>query len=181
MMPARLLSVIGLLAVLASGVSPSVASADSRDYRLHVQGHLGCGRSFVDLDIPWESGGGTPFDFTADAVDDPGLKRLLEAWTTLQRMPEGSKVTIEGRSQSIRASKSGGYLVLEPRHRDDRDDHHSRIKIPDYIVEAILDHDGQLTDRDIERLVRERGKVTLVKVNSDVGGGTVWLDRRRSD
>ena len=66
--------------------------------------------------------------------------------------------------------------VLEPRHPD-RDDHHSRIKIPDYIVNAILDHDGRLTDRDLERLVRERGRVTLVKINSDQGGASVWMER----
>ena len=85
-------------------------------------------------------------------------------------------MTIETRSETIRAWRQAGQLVLEPRP-DSGDDHHSRIKIPDYIVNTILDHDGRLTDRDLERLVRERGRVTLVKVNSDAGGVTVWMDR----
>jgi len=172
----RFLSVAALVAAL--GVGPPTAGADSSPYRLHVQGHLGSGRAAIDLDVPWESGkAGSPFNFTEGAFDDMTLERLRWAWSALQRVPEGRAVTIATRSESIRASRWAGYLVLEPL----REDHHSRIKIPDYIIEAILDNDGRLTDRDLERLVRERGKVTLVKVNSDEGGATVWMDRARSD
>lgn len=95
-------------------------------------------------------------------------------------MPEGRTVTIETRTESIRASRWAGYLVLEPQPRDGRDDHNARIEIPDYIVRTIVNSDGRLTDRDLERLVRERGKVTLVKVKSDVGGVAVWMDRSQS-
>src|SRR6266487_2956658 len=168
---------VGVLAALGSGVGPSTARAESSPFRLHVQGHMGSGGA-LDIDVPWDSDKRrSPFNFTADACDDISLERLRWAWAALRKAPEGRTVTIETRSESIRASRGGGYLVLEPRHRDGQDDHHSRVKIPDYIVNAILDHDGRLTDRDLERLVRERGKVTLVKVNSDVGGVSVWMDR----
>ena len=172
---------LGVLVVSGSGVGPLAAGAESSAFRLHVRGHSGSGGSLVNIDVPWDSDkAGSPFNFTAEACDDIALERLRWAWAALRRVPEGRWVTIENRSESIRASRWAGYLVLEPQ-RHDRDGHHSRIKIPDYIVETVLDHDGRLAGRDLERLVRERGKVTLVKVNSDVGGVTVWLDRSGDD
>jgi hypothetical protein len=176
MLRVRSFLALGILAVLGSGVGPSTAGAEPSAFRLHVQGHSGTG-SVVNIDVPWDSGkAGSPFNFTAEACDDIAPERLRWAWAALQRAPEGRRVTIETRDESILASRWAGYLVLEPQ-RDNRNEHHSRIKIPDYIVDTILDHDGRLAGRDIERLVRERGKVTLVKVNSDLGGVTVWLDR----
>ena len=181
MVRASLFLVVGILAVFGSGVGPSAALAKSHPFRLHVQGHSPSGGSVVNINVPWDSDkAGSPFNFTADACDDVTLERLRWAWAALQSVPEGRKVTIQTDSESIRASRWAGYLVLEPR-RDDRDNHHSRIKIPDYIVNTILDQDGRLTNRDIERLVHEHGKVTLVKVSSDVGGVTVWMDRAEDD
>jgi len=69
--------------------------------------------------------------------------------------------------------------VLEPQHN--QDDHHSRIKIPDYIVNTMVDHDGRISQRDIERLASERGKVTLVKVSSDQGDLSVWVGAATKD
>jgi len=177
---ARFLVAVGVLATIACLAGTPPASADPSPYRLHVQGHLGSGLKAIDIEVPWDSDhGGSPFDFTADASDDIDLARLRWAWTALQKLPEGRTLTFDTGSETIRASRRDGYLVLEPR-RPDRADHHSRIKIPDYIVNAILDNDGRLTDRDIEQLVRERGRITLVKINSDMGGGSVWLERASS-
>jgi len=177
---ARLLLLVGALAVIGFTIAPSRSDAGGSPYRLHVQGRLGCGLKAVEIEVPWDSDhGGSPFDFTADASDDIDLARLRWAWAALQKLPQGRTLTFDTGSETIRASRRDGYLVLEPR-RPDRDDHHSRIKIPDYIVNAILDHDGRLTDRDIEELVRERGRITLVKINSDMGGGSVWLERATS-
>ena len=176
MMRARFQLVLGVLVVLGAVTGSTIAGASPHSYRLHVQGRLSSGAPSLDIDVPWDSNhGGTPFDFTGDACHDLALGRLRWAWATLQRMPEGRTVTIDTGSETIRAWRQAGHLVLEPRH-DTRDDHHSRIKIPDYIVNTILEHDGRLTHRDIERLARERGRITLVKVNSDVGGVTVWMD-----
>ncbi len=172
---ARLLLAVGVLALAGFSSGPARAGADTSPYRLHVQGHLGCGTNVVDIDVPWDSEK-SPFDFTAEAGADIALDRLRWAWAILRKVPEGQTMTIDTGSETVRASRRDGYLVLEPRHLD-RDDHHSRIKIPDYIVNAILEHDGRLTDRDLERLVRERGRVTLVKINSDAGGGSVWMER----
>ena len=169
---------VGLLAALASGLGPSTAHAKSAALRLHVQGHLGSSASAIDVDVPWDSDQRrSPLDFTGEACDEVALVRLRSAWSELRKAPVGRTVTIDTESESIRASRWGGHLVLEPLHHDGQDDHHTRIKIPDYIVNAILDHDGRLTDHDIERLVSEHGKVTLVKVSSDLGGVSVWVDR----
>src|SRR5262249_43547975 len=116
------------------------------------------------------------FNFTEDDCHDMDLERLRGAWTVLQRVPEGRVVTIDNGSETIRAYRSMGELVLEP-HRESGNDHHSRIKIPDYIVNAFLDDDGRLPDDDIRRLAKDHGKITLVKVNSDLGGVTVWMNQ----
>ena len=180
MIHARYLLVFGFVAALGSGMSPLAAHADSRAFRLHIQGHMGSGASAVDIDVPWDSDKHeSPFDFTGSDCNGVNYERLRWAWARLKKLPEGRTVTIETDSEDILASRSGGYLLLEPLRHDDKDDHHTRVKVPDYIVTGILDHDGKLTNRDIERLVHDRGKVTLVKINSDVGGLSVWIDRSK--
>jgi hypothetical protein len=180
MIRASLSVAVGLLTILALSAGNAMAAADSGVLRLHVEGYSGSGKPALNLDLPWKPDESkSPFDFTGNACDDIGLERLREAWSSLQRLPEGRTVTIETRSESIRASRSAGYLVLMPSYRDDRDDHHSRMAIPDYIVNAILDHDGELSNRDVGRLLQERGKITLVKMKSDAGNMTVWIDHSK--
>jgi len=180
---ARFFFAVAILMAVGAGMMPPGATADSHPYRLHVQGRLGSAHSSaVDIDVPWDSDKkGSPFDFTADACDDLQLEALRSTWTTLKKSPEGRTVRIENKSETMLASRSAGFLVLEPLPAEDKDDHHTRVKIPDYIVNTIIDNDGRLTDRDIERLLHERGKVTLVKINSDQGGLSVWIDRAGKD
>ncbi len=166
-----------VLAVLGSG-GGSAAARES--YLLHVQSHQRSGGRAVDIQVPWNARkAGTPFQFTKDSCDDVSLERLRAAWTALMAAPEGRRVTIETRSESIKAWRHRGYLMLEPRDRGRADAHPSRIAIPGYIVNTILDHDGRLTPAEVARLARERGKVTLVAVDSEEGGVTVWIDRDR--
>ena len=172
---------VGFLTMLAFGPGPSVAAARSDDLRLHVEGYSGSGASVLNLALPWDSNEKkSPFDFTENECEALSIERMRWAWSALRDQPEGRTVTIETHSGSILASKRGGYLVLVP-HQRDRDDHHSRVAIPDYIVNAVLEHDGRLSNQDVGRLVRERGKITLVKMNSDVGSMKVWLDRSEED
>lgn len=176
----RLLVALGFVAILACGPGRATAASDFASLRLHIEGNSDSGDPVLNLDIPWNPDESkSPFDFTKGACQDIGLDRLREAWTALQKMPDGGTVTIETRSESVRASRRGGYLVLMPSYRDDRDNHHARMAIPDYIVNAVLDHDGLLTNSDVGRLVREHGKITLVKMNSDVGNMMVWIDRNK--
>jgi len=173
---------VGLVTILAMGAGGAVAAADTGALRLHVQGNTSSGKPAVDIELPWSPNvSKSPFDFNGNACEDIGLDRLRETWSALQRLPEGQTVTIETRSESIRASRRAGYLVFMPSYRDDRDNHHSRVAIPEYIVTAILDHDGELSGRDVGRLVRERGKITLVKINSDAGNLMVWIDRDKRE
>jgi len=179
MVRARFLLAVGVTALLGAGLGSSVASAGHRSCRLHVEGHLASGSRMLDIDVPWDSNkGGSPFNFT-DSCNDIAFGRLARAWTKLQSMPDGRTVTIDSPTETILAWRQAGYLVLEPQHN--QDDHHSRIKIPDYIVNTIVDHDGRLTQRDIERLVSERNKVTLVKVSSDQGDLSVWVGSTTKD
>lgn len=180
MIRSRSFALTCVLAASCAGLAPASAHAGRPTYLLHVQGRLGESSKLLDLAVPWKpSKGGSPFDFTADVSGDVGLDRLRRAWGALQRLPEGQAVTIETSSETVSAWRRGGYLVLEPHRREGTDVAH--VKIPDYIVTTILAHDGRLTDEDIDQLVRERGKVTLVKVNSEKGGLSVWVDRSTDD
>jgi hypothetical protein len=180
MMRSRSLVLTLALAASCAGLSPAMAHATRHGYLLHIQGRLGEGSRVLDLAVPWKtSKGGSPFDFTADVADDVGLDRLRKAWGALERLPQGQVVTIETHSETVSAWRRGGYLVLEPHRREGTDVSH--VKIPDYNVTTILAHDGRLTDEDIDHLVRERGKVTLVKVNSEKGDLSVWIDRSTDD
>ena len=172
-----------LTCVLAAGCAGLVANpahAGRPAYLLHIQGRFGAGSHSLDLAVPWKtSKGGSPFDFTADVSDNVGLDRLRRAWSTLQHLPEGRDVAIETSSETVRAWRRGGYLVLEPHRRDESEV--CRVKIPEYIVTTILAHEGRLTDEDIDHLMHERGKVTIVKVNSEKGELSVWVDRSTAD
>jgi hypothetical protein len=166
------------LALATSGavVLAEAAAAGRAAYQVHIQGRIGEGSKVLDVTVPWTPDkGGSPFDFTTDVSDDLALERLRKAWNTLQHLPPGTEVTIESDSETLRASRRGGYLVLEP-HPDEQSDN-TRIKIPDYIVNTILTRNGRLTDEDIARLVRDRGKVTLVKLVSAKGALDVWVGR----
>jgi hypothetical protein len=168
-------------AALGLGFAAAPSAAGTHRHQLHIEGALGSGEHALGLVVPWESGhGGSPFDFTGD-VDhgDLGVERLRRAWTALQHLPEGQAVTIETRSEPIRATREGGYLVLEPHPGEDLD--RSRIKIPDYIVNAVIAHDGRLTNDDINGLLETRGTVTLVKIKSRKGDLSVWIDRAKDD
>jgi hypothetical protein len=180
MMRSRFLALTCAVAIGCAGPVLASAHAARGGYLLHVQGRLGESGHALDLAVPWStSKGGSPFDFTTDVSDDVALDRLRKAWAVLERAPEGQVVQIETHSETMKAWRRGGYLVLEPHRREDSDVSH--VKIPDYIVNSILAHDGRLSDEDIERLVRDRGKVTLVKISSEKGDLSVWIDRSTSD
>lgn len=180
MIRARTFLLTGVLLACCAGFGPPPAHAGRPTYLLHIQGGLGGHGKLLDIAVPWKvSKGGSPFDFTTDVSDDVGLDHLRRTWSALQHVPEGKAVTIETSSESISAWRRGGYLVLEPQRDEDHDV--SRVKIPDYIVTTILAHDGRLTDEDIDHLVREHGKVTIVKVASEKGELSVWVDRPGGD
>ncbi len=181
MRPCRRLTLPALaLVALSTFAFPSVSSAAGRsDYTLHVRAENGDARG-IDLSLPWKSShGGSPFDFTASSGDEITIAKLRFAWAALHQIPEGQPVTITTRGDKMKATRLAGYLVLEPqppaRH------HRTRIKIPDYIVDAVLAHDGRLTDEDLDHLLTDRGKITLVKVNSSEGGVNVWIGRTSDD
>jgi len=167
---------VTLLVACCAGLLPAAAQAGRSRYLLHIQGRLGEHAHLLDLAIPWKPDkGGSPFDFTTDVSDAVTLDRLRKTWSALQRVPEGTEVEVQTSSEKLSAWKRGGYLVLEP-HRAEGGGL-TRVKIPDYIVNTILAHDGRLTDEDIDHLARERGKVTIVRVISEKGELSVWVDK----
>jgi hypothetical protein len=166
-----------VLALVAAAFALTAhAAAAPAHYLLHLRIAAGEHDHLVDLAVPWErEHGGSPFDFTDSGKDKVGVERLRAAWTALHRLPEGQSVTINEDGDLTRASRRGGYLVLEPKDRDNDGD--ARIRIPDGIVEALLRRDGRLDDADIEALLERHGKVTLVSIVSRKGGVDVWIER----
>ena len=154
MIRARELLVFSTLAAFGCGMSPLVSHADSRGFRLHVQGHMGASASAIDIDMPWDSAKkSSPFDFTADACDGIKLDRMRSTWAALQKGPEGRTVEINTDSEKILASRSGGYLVLEP-IKEDGDDHHTRVKIHD----PIFRHSFALIDATLAQSIGARSR-----------------------
>ncbi len=178
----RLFLPLAALAATVAACAPSAAWAGRHhsDYTLHVRAEDANGHG-VNLSVPWKSShGGSPFDFTAKATgDDVDTAKLRWAWATLKQLPEGQPVVITTKHDKIKATRRAGFLVLEPQPAAAHD--RARIKIPDYIIEATLAHDGRLTDEDLNDLVVARGKINLVKVTSDDGGVNVWIGRTSED
>lgn len=174
---------VAVLAVLTAGalsINVSPAAARHAAYTLHVRAESAEGRG-INFSVPWKSShGGSPFDFTAQAThDDISTDKLRFAWAALHKLPEGQPVILTTHDGKIKASRRNGFLVLEPQPAADHD--RARIKIPDYIIDATLAHDGRLTDEDLDELVAARGKITLVKVSSTDGGVNVWIGRSGGD
>ncbi len=166
--PALLVLLLSLAAVLPAWAGTS--------YLLHLKisdGHRGKG---VDIAMPWDvSKGSSPFDFVADTHDRPEMDRLRAAWSMLARMPEGRTVVIHSENGRTRAWRRDGQLVLEPLD----DDRHpgTRIRIPAPVVEAVLRRDGRLRTDDLAAILRERGEIGLVDVDSEDARVRVWIDR----
>src|SRR5512140_1739554 len=128
MLRAPFLLTVGVAALLGASAGPSVVGASPHAYRLHVEVYLPSGSRVLNIDSPWEADkDGSPLNFTANAFDGITIDRLRRAWTTLQRMPDGQTVSIETDSESIRAWREAGYLVLEPHRRDRVDENPSLI------------------------------------------------------
>ncbi|MBI5168668.1 MAG: hypothetical protein HZA61_04180 [Candidatus Eisenbacteria bacterium] len=164
-----------LLAALLSLAAVLPARAGT-SYLLHLKisdGHRGKG---VDVAMPWDvSKGSSPFDFVSDTHDRPEIERLRAAWSMLSRMPEGRTVIIHSEKGRTRAWRRDGQLVLEP--LDDGEHSGTRIRIPAPVVEAVLRRDGRLRTDDLAAILRERGEIGLVDVDSDDARVRVWIDR----
>ena len=159
---------------------PQPAAARHSGFTLHVRAESTEGHG-VSFSLPWKSNhGGSPFDFTAKASSDNiSIEKLRFAWTTLKSLPEGQPVVITTHDGKTRATRQSGFLVLEPQPAAAHS--RARIKIPDYIIDTTLAHDGRLTDEDLDQLMTARGKITLVKVSSTDGGVNVWIGRDRDE
>ena len=171
-----ILPALVVLVLVGAGLGPSTAAAHPQAYRLHVEGHVPFVRVPVDIDVPWDADkDASPLDFTDGAMDRSGIDCLGRTWSALQRRPEGESVTIETDDETIRAWREPGYLVLEPHHRGRVEWTRTRVSLPDPIVEAMLAHDGKLSERDIARLASGRDRLPLVKVKSGSGDLFVWV------
>lgn len=165
---------LGLVAAIALVSLALVGAAVAGDrYSLRLKVARAGGQS-VDLAMPWDFvRGSSPFDFVDGSNDRRGIQRLRAAWEMLSRMPDDRSVVIHAEGERTRAWKHDGALVLEPLD----DESHARIRIPAGIVEAVLRHDGRLRTSDIDELLRRRGEIALVDVESDDSRVSVRIDR----
>ena len=76
---------------------------------------------------------------------------------------------------SASAWRRDGQLVLEP--LDDASHDGTRIRIPAPVIEAVLRRDGRLRTDDLALILRERGRIGLVDVDSPDSRVRVWIGR----
>ena len=166
-------SAVLALCLSAAVVLPAWAGGS---YLLHLKisdAHRGKG---VDVALPWDlSNGSSPFDFVSDSNDRPEIERLRAAWSMLSRMPEGRSVVIHSERGRTRAWRRDGQLVLEP--LDDASHEGTRIRIPAPVIEAVLRRDGRLRTDDLAAILRDRGQIGLVDVDSPDSRVRVWIGR----
>ncbi len=164
--------VAGLTAVslvLAAGLCLAKPS-----YYLHIRAKEG-GKNGVDIAFPWTpSKGGHPLSFAKDHLDVNDVD-VREVWRTLRSHPEGYVVTLRDRKETTRVTREGGYCTfrVNPRHHEER----VIVRVPEMVMDAITaTDDAEITERDVARLVRAKGRLDLVLVDSGRDRVRVWID-----
>ena len=101
------------------------------------------------------------------------LSELRELWSELKSSPDMTFVTVEDGDDTVKVSKSGGYLRV---HADD-DRESVEVRIPEAVVDALLSGDGETIDiRAAIEALADHGEGELVTVNGDDEFVRVWID-----
>lgn len=165
------LSGLVLIAVLAS----AAAEAGKSPFYVHVRTKEN-GKHGVDLAFPWTPKLSSPLHFTQGTIDVDDA-HLRDVWRTLRAQPEGYVVTLHDHGEAMRVTREGGYCTfrVSPRHHDKR----VIVRVPEYVMETLVgDTATLLSEKDIARVVRERGRVDLVLVDSGDEHVRVWIDQQ---
>jgi hypothetical protein len=101
------------------------------------------------------------------------VSELRDLWNELKASPDMTFVTVEDRDETVRVSKSGGYLRV---HADD-DHERVEVRIPESVVDALLSGDGEsINIRAAIEALAAHGEGELVTVSEDDEQVRVWID-----
>ena len=108
----------------------------------------------------------------AEELDMEGID-LREIWEAVRNTKDGDFVTVEGKDENVRVSKSQGFLKVDV----EEDDEKIRVRIPLDVVGALFSgEEGQL---DLLAAVRALGKYKGQDLVTVEGGSElvrVWID-----
>lgn len=114
-------------------------------------------------------------DHDMDAV------KLRTLWKSLREAPDGEYITVEGREENVRVSRSGGYFIVLA---DDRDDEsgspeHVEIRMPERVVDALLSGtDNELNLVAAIQALGEQGEGEIIRVKDGDDHVRIWVDTR---
>lgn len=114
-------------------------------------------------------------DHDMDAV------KLRALWKSLRESPEGEYVTVEGREENVRVSRSGGYFIVLADDRDDDDGsaEHVEIRMPERVVDALLSGtDDELNLVAAIQALGEHGEGEIIRVKDGDDHVRIWVDTR---
>lgn len=102
------------------------------------------------------------------------VAELRDLWNELQASPDMTFVTLESADETVRVSKSGGYLLVDAEESGDTS---AEVRIPVSVVDALLSGEGEELDirAAVEALARH-GEGELVTVSEDDERVRVWID-----
>jgi hypothetical protein len=110
-------------------------------------------------------------------IEGVDLKALLEAVRDLQ---DNEFVTIEGKRENVRVSKSGGYILVKVREGKELEKTVD-VKIPMTVVEALVTDNAKEVDLAAAvRALAQHGDFEFVSVRDGNETVRVWVDSRNT-
>ncbi len=179
------IKVLGLAALLM--VSAGVAQAsDNLWLHVRVDGHDGekvsvnLPLSLVEKAIPmipdehFRDGHFVLDDIHMGHGHHMSVEELRALWNELQSSPDMTFVTVEDHDQTVKVSKSGGYLLVDTEDHGDSD---VQVRVPLAVVDALLSGDGESLDiRAAIEALAAHGEGELVAISEDDEQVRVWID-----
>ena len=110
--------------------------------------------------------------------DNIDIRAILAA---VKDVADGEFVSIERAHETIRVTKTGGYLMVKTDSTDDPKAERISVKVPLIVVEALLSGaEDELNLAAAIKALREFGAIDLVTVEEDGERVRVWIDSSSS-
>lgn len=111
-------------------------------------------------------------------TNDIDLRALLAA---VQDAADGEFVTIDKKNETIRVTKSGGFLLVKTEETGEESSVQVNVKVPLVVVEAMLSAGEDEIDLAAAiKALREFGDIDLVEVRDGDETVRVWIDSNSS-
>lgn len=112
-------------------------------------------------------------DHEMDAV------KLRALWKSLREAPEGEYITVEGRKENVKVSRSGGFFIVLADDTSDEDGspEHVEVRMPERVVDALLSGTGdELNLVAAIQALGEQGEGEIIRVKDGDDHVRIWVD-----